>query len=94
MHVLRHVRMGRATGRHTCCAAAGAAKVIACEWNPNAVQALRRNLELNRVADRCHVLEGDCRLTAPKVSCSGSGGDGGQLSSMLEAVWAVQTSNA
>lgn len=44
----------------------GAAKVIACEWNPNAVQALRRNLELNRVADRCHVLEGDCRLTAPK----------------------------
>ena len=47
--------------------AAGAASVIACEWNPNAIQALRKNLELNGVAGRCHILEGDCHLTAPKV---------------------------
>ena len=46
---------------------AGAAQVIACEWNPNAVEALRKNLQLNGVADRCKVLVGDCTLTAPKV---------------------------
>ncbi|KAL0023672.1 hypothetical protein WJX77_012323 [Trebouxia sp. C0004] len=45
---------------------AGAARVIACEWNPNAIEALHRNLKLNEVADRCQVLEGDCTLTAPK----------------------------
>lgn len=47
--------------------AAGAARVIACEWNPNAIEALHRNLKLNGVADRCQVLEGDCTLIAPKV---------------------------
>jgi len=47
---------------------AGAVRVIACEWNPNAIEALHRNLKLNRVADRCQVLEGDCTLTAPKVA--------------------------
>ena len=41
--------------------------MIACEWNPNAVEALQKNLDLNGVADRCQVLEGDCTLTAPKV---------------------------
>ena len=41
--------------------------VCACEWNPHAVEALRRNLELNSVSDRCIVLEGDNRMTAPKV---------------------------
>ena len=51
--------------------AAGAAQVIACEWNPNAVEALRKNLQLNGVADRCQVLEGDCTLTAPKVGDAG-----------------------
>lgn len=47
---------------------AGAVRVIACEWNPNAIEALHRNLKLNGVADRCQVLEGDCTLTAPKVA--------------------------
>ena len=40
---------------------ARAAHVHACEWNPNAVQALRENLRLNGVADRCTVYEGDNR---------------------------------
>ncbi|CAN0863438.1 tRNA wybutosine-synthesizing protein 2/3/4 [Linum grandiflorum] len=40
--------------------------VYACEWNPKAVEALKRNLELNSVSDRCIVLEGDNRLKAPK----------------------------
>ncbi len=47
---------------------AGAARVIACEWNPNAIEALHRNLKLNGAADRCQVLEGDCTLLAPKVT--------------------------
>ena len=64
---VRSVCLAGSHHRHTFCAVAGAASVIACEWNPNALQALQRNLELNGVADRCHVLEGDCRLTAPKV---------------------------
>ena len=41
--------------------------VYACEWNPHAIEALRRNLEANGVASRCVVLEGDNRATAPKV---------------------------
>lgn len=41
--------------------------LYACEWNPHAVEALRHNLHANSVADRCVVLEGDNRLTAPKV---------------------------
>ncbi|KAJ9566092.1 hypothetical protein OSB04_002058 [Centaurea solstitialis] len=45
---------------------ANAKMVYACEWNPHAIEALRRNLEANGVADRCVVLEGDNRLTAPK----------------------------
>nr|XP_043622298.1 tRNA wybutosine-synthesizing protein 2/3/4 [Erigeron canadensis] len=45
---------------------ANAKMVYACEWNPHAVKALRRNLEANGVADRCVVLEGDNRVTAPK----------------------------
>lgn len=40
--------------------------VYACEWNPHAVEALRHNLEANLVADRCVLLEGDNRITAPK----------------------------
>ncbi|XP_076923026.1 tRNA wybutosine-synthesizing protein 2/3/4-like isoform X1 [Bidens hawaiensis] len=45
---------------------ANAKMVYACEWNPHAIEALRRNLEANGVADRCVVLEGDNRVTAPK----------------------------
>lgn len=40
---------------------AGASFVHACEWNPHAVKALRRNLELNGAAQRCQVHQGDNR---------------------------------
>lgn len=44
--------------------------MYACEWNPNAIGALRHNLLVNGVQNHCIVLEGDNRLTAPKVhSC-------------------------
>ena len=47
---------------------AGVAKVYACEWNPNSVAALRANLELNAVdPQRCEVLVGDNRRTAPSA---------------------------
>jgi len=39
----------------------GAAHVYACEWNRDAVEALRRSLVINSVADRCTVLYGDNR---------------------------------
>ncbi|KAL8559353.1 hypothetical protein ACOMHN_045073 [Nucella lapillus] len=38
---------------------AGATHVHACEWNPDAVAALRRNLKLNCVHTRCTVHPGD-----------------------------------
>lgn len=40
---------------------AEAAFVHACEWNPHAVVALRNNLDLNGVADRCQIHFGDNR---------------------------------
>ncbi|NWZ19582.1 TYW2 protein, partial [Asarcornis scutulata] len=40
---------------------AAAAFVHACEWNHHAVEALRRNLALNGVQDRCHIHHGDNR---------------------------------
>ncbi|XP_061345502.1 tRNA wybutosine-synthesizing protein 2/3/4 isoform X2 [Gastrolobium bilobum] len=40
--------------------------VYACEWNPHAIEALQHNLQANSVADRCVILEGDNRITAPK----------------------------
>ncbi|KAM4665016.1 tRNA wybutosine-synthesizing protein 2 homolog isoform 2-T2 [Discoglossus pictus] len=40
---------------------AGASFVHACEWNPHSVIALRQNLELNGVSDRCQIHEGDNR---------------------------------
>lgn len=40
---------------------AGAAFVHACEWNPHAVVALRKNLEINGVANRCQIHFGDNR---------------------------------
>ncbi|XP_030622557.1 tRNA wybutosine-synthesizing protein 2 homolog [Chanos chanos] len=48
---------------------AGAAHVHACEWNPDAVAALQRNLHLNGVSDRCTVHQGDNRqLTLQDVA--------------------------
>ncbi|XP_045416471.1 tRNA wybutosine-synthesizing protein 2 homolog [Lemur catta] len=40
---------------------AGAAFLHACEWNPHAAAALRNNLEINGVADRCQIHFGDNR---------------------------------
>nr|XP_046262943.1 tRNA wybutosine-synthesizing protein 2 homolog [Scatophagus argus] len=40
---------------------AGASHVHACEWNPDAVEALQKNLVANRVADCCTVHQGDNR---------------------------------
>lgn len=40
---------------------AGAAKVYACEWNPDAVEALQKNLVSNGVFDRCTIHQGDNR---------------------------------
>ncbi|XP_029917683.1 tRNA wybutosine-synthesizing protein 2 homolog [Myripristis murdjan] len=40
---------------------AGASHVHACEWNPDAVDALRKNLQGNGVSDRCTVHQGDNR---------------------------------
>ncbi|KAF9589011.1 hypothetical protein IFM89_018250 [Coptis chinensis] len=45
---------------------AKAKMVYACEWNPHALEALQRNVESNSVGDRCVILEGDNRATAPK----------------------------
>ncbi len=42
-------------------AKAGAEKVIACEINPEAIGFLRKNIELNHVANRVNVFEGDNR---------------------------------
>ncbi|KAF7651119.1 hypothetical protein LDENG_00115950 [Lucifuga dentata] len=40
---------------------AGARHVHACEWNPDAVEALQKNLEANRVSNRCTIHQGDNR---------------------------------
>ncbi len=40
---------------------AGAGKVFACEWNPAAVEALQKNVVLNKVEGRVEIREGDCR---------------------------------
>ena len=47
---------------------AGASQVYACEWNPDAVEALKKNLELNKVSERCTVLEGDNKLVCKVTS--------------------------
>ncbi len=41
----------------------GGATVHACEWNPEAVKALRWGLDANGVGDRCTIHEGDNRVT-------------------------------
>jgi len=46
----------------------GASHVHACEWNPEAVLALDRNLEANGVAGRCTVHVGDNRVTSKGLS--------------------------
>lgn len=40
---------------------AHASHVHACEWNPDAVEALKKNLSSNGVSDRCSVHQGDNR---------------------------------
>ncbi|XP_067118367.1 tRNA wybutosine-synthesizing protein 2 homolog [Centruroides vittatus] len=42
-----------------------AAKVHACEWNPDAVEALRKNVLLNHVDERCVIHFGDNRKVCP-----------------------------
>ncbi|KAK1326195.1 tRNA wybutosine-synthesizing protein 2/3/4 [Acorus calamus] len=56
------------TARLICsCAIRAKAKLVyACEWNPHAIEALRRNVQANSVAERCIILEGDNRDTAPR----------------------------
>ena len=45
---------------------AQAERVFACEWNPEAVKALKLNLAKNKIEDtKCIVLEGDNRKTCP-----------------------------
>ncbi|XP_061582334.1 tRNA wybutosine-synthesizing protein 2 homolog [Cololabis saira] len=40
---------------------AKASHVHACEWNPDAVEALQKNLQANGVSDRCAIHQGDNR---------------------------------
>ena len=42
----------------------GASLVHACEWNPEAIEALNWGLESNGVEERCVVHEGDSRVTS------------------------------
>lgn len=42
--------------------------VHCCEWNPNAIRALKWSLDRNNVTSRCTIHEGDNRLTAPNLS--------------------------
>lgn len=41
--------------------------VYSCEWNNNAINALRFNLENNDVTNKCTIVEGDNRLTTDKL---------------------------
>ena len=41
--------------------------VHACEWNPEAIEALRWGLESNGVGRRCVVHEGDSRVTSQSL---------------------------
>ena len=42
-----------------------AKRVYCCEWNPMAVEALRRNATLNKVQERIIICEGDNQLVCP-----------------------------
>ena len=46
----------------------GVKHLHACEWNPDAVEALKRNLKLNGVEDRCSIHFGDNRKVMPNIS--------------------------
>ena len=46
----------------------GGATVHACEWNPEAVKALRWGLDANGVKERCTIHEGDNRGTTESLS--------------------------
>ena len=46
---------------------AGAAHVHAFDWNSNAVAALRRNLKVNKVEQRCTIYEGDNSNAALRI---------------------------
>ena len=46
----------------------GGATVHACEWNPEAVKALRWGLEENGVEGRCTIHEGDNRIAAQSLA--------------------------
>ncbi|XP_068007931.1 tRNA wybutosine-synthesizing protein 2 homolog isoform X2 [Melanerpes formicivorus] len=67
---------------------AEAAFAHACEWNGHAVEALRRNLALNGVQDRCHVHHGDSRqvstATQPQTPCPHIASPSPSLSFQLE----------
>lgn len=39
----------------------GAAHVVACEWNPDAIRALKWSLDANNLVECCTILEGDNR---------------------------------
>ncbi|KAG1699387.1 tRNA wybutosine-synthesizing protein 2 [Nymphon striatum] len=43
-----------------------AAHVHACDCNPNAIEALKKNLLLNKVQNHCTVYEGNCAEVAPR----------------------------
>ena len=45
----------------------GGSTAHACEWNPEAVKALRWGLEANGVEDRCTIHEGDNRIAAQSL---------------------------
>ena len=45
----------------------GGSTAHACEWNPEAVKALRWGLEANGVGDRCTIHEGDNRIIAQSL---------------------------
>ena len=45
----------------------GGSTAHACEWNPEAVKALRWGLEANGVGDRCTIHEGDSRIAAQSL---------------------------
>ena len=48
---------------------AGAKVVYACEWNPDAVEGLRRGLVANGGEDKCVIHFGDCRKVIESFMC-------------------------
>lgn len=43
-----------------------AERVHACDWNPDAIEALTKALVVNKVADKCDIHFGDCRQVCPE----------------------------